>query len=309
MKYVLFICSRVGYESLNTLLKLNCNVVFVFIEKEHEHEFKKYYKKSIELCESANISYLLNPNKKETYETIISIDKIDYLISFGYRKMISDNITKIPKVAALGTHFSPLPRYRGFAPLNWALINGEHFTAVNMFYLDKKVDSGDVISKKRIKIDYKDDINTLYNKSIEMLKILLIETIPKLESISFKAEKQNEFDATYTVARNPFDGYINWQMSSEEIYNMVRGITYPFPGAFTYINEEKLIIWSCEDYKIPKFEGIVPGKVIEIKKGFGVVVLCGKGAVLIKEVETKSGERKTADKCLKSIRQTLGKMD
>ena len=255
------------------------------------------------------ISYSINASNQDIHQTIEKIVPFDYIISFGYRRMIDNYIIKKAKVAALGTHFSPLPRYRGFAPLNWVLINGEEETAVNLFYLDEKVDSGDIIESKKVKINYNDDINSLYNKCIIAFKEMMRETIPKLEDRSYKTVKQDESKATYTCARNPQDGLIDWNWDSRKIYNFVRALTYPFPGAYTYLNGNRMIIWSCKEYKIPKYDGVIPGKVIKIIENEGIVVLCGKGAILIKDVELEGTNRVTADNIVKSVRITLNQIN
>lgn len=305
MKYILFVGSRIGYESLIVLTELNCDIGHVFIEKEHEHEYEKYYDKSINHCELNKVPHNINASNQLIHKIIEGIDSFDYILSFGYRRMISDSVTNKAIVAALGTHFSPLPRYRGFAPLNWVLINGEEETAVNLFYLDKKVDNGDIIARKKVKIDYENDVNSLFEKCVVSFKEMMKEVIPKLETGDYEIEKQDESKATYTCSRNPEDGIIDWNWESRRIYNFVRALTYPFPGAFTYSNGKKVSVWSCEEYNIPKYEGIVPGKVIKVIRDKGVVVLCGQGAILIKEIEVENRGKVLADKYIKSVRVTL----
>ncbi|MED4207260.1 methionyl-tRNA formyltransferase [Neobacillus mesonae] len=310
MKYVLFIGSRVGFEALNLLVEKNCKIQYVFIEKEHEHEHEKYYQKSIDKCKELNLNYSVNSNQNEVIEilnqTLNKGHSIHYIMSFGYRRMIPESVVAMADIAAFGTHFSPLPRYRGFAPLNWVLINGETETAVNLFYLDKEVDNGDIVERESVSIDYDDDINTLFEKCIVTFRDVMRRAIPKLEKGRFETIKQDNEKATYTCARNPEDGLINWEWKSTQIYNFTRALTYPFPGAFSFINGNKVFIWSCEEYDTPKYEGRVFGKVIKIIKDKGVVVLCGDGAILIKDVQLENGERQTADKVIKSIRLTLG---
>lgn len=310
MKYVLFIGSRVGFEALNLLVTENCDIYHVFIEKEHEHEYEKYYQRSIEECEESRINYSVNSIQNEVIEILSQIrnngNSIHYIMSLGYRRMIPESVVAMAEMAALGTHFSPLPRYRGFAPLNWVLINGETETAVNLFYLDKEVDNGEIVEKENVSISYDDDINSLYEKCIETFRYVIRRSIPKLEKGQFETIKQDNEKATYTCARNPEDGLINWEWNSTQIYNFVRALTYPFPGAYSFVNGTKVFIWSCEEYEIPKYEGRVSGKVINIIKEKGVVILCGEGAILIKDVQVEDGERQTADKVIKSIRLTLG---
>ncbi len=309
MKYVIFLGSKLGYEAVKVLTELNCHIEHAFIQKEHEHEHIKYYEKCKEHCEIHKISFSINAGNREIQNVIDEIDAYDYIISFGYRRMISELAIKRASVAALGTHFSPLPRYRGFAPLNWLIINDEKETSVNLFYLDNEVDSGDIIASKTVKIDYCDDINSLYKKCIAAFIEMMREIIPLIESNSFQSSKQDESKATYTCARSPEDGLLDWNWDSRKIYNFVRALTYPFPGAFTFFNEKKMIVWSCEEYEIPKYEGIIPGKVIKIIKDGGVVVLCGKGAVMIKKVSMNDSDNliENAERIIKSVRMTLGK--
>jgi methionyl-tRNA formyltransferase len=310
MKYVLFIGSRVGFEALNLLVIENCDIHHVFIEKEHDHEYEKYYQRSIEKCKRLSINFSVNSLQSEIIDKLTQSlnngQSINYIMSFGYRRMIPESVVKMANIAALGTHFSPLPRYRGFAPLNWVLINGETETAVNLFYLDKEVDNGDIVEKENVSIGYEDDINTLFEKCIVTFQDVMRRTIPKLEKGQFETLIQDNGKATYTCARNPEDGLIKWEWNSTKIYNLTRALTYPFPGAFSFLDGRKIFIWSCEENETPKYEGRIAGKVVKVVKNIGVVVLCGEGAVLIKDVQLENGDRQTADNLIKSIRMTLG---
>jgi len=310
MNYVLFIGGKVGLEALALMIELKCKLMQVFIEPEHDHEYIKVYKKAVEVCKQESIDFCVDSSRREIMELLSGKigngASIDYILSFGYRKIIPANLLSMAKRAALGTHFSPLPRYRGFAPLNWMLINGETETAVNLFYLDEEVDSGDIVDVESVSIHYDDDINGLLEKCMIAFREMMSRAIPRLEKGHFDAVKQNEAKATYTCARNPDDGLIDWQLPAHRIYNLVRALTYPYPGAYSYLGGERTIIWSCEEYEIAQYEGLVPGKVIKIVEGTGVVVLCGEGAVLLKDVQVEGEGRQRADKRIKSVRLTIG---
>lgn len=306
MKYVLFTGSRLGYESLQILIDSKVNILHAFIEKEHDHEIVKYYEKIIKICVDNNVTYTLNSTSKEVKSILESQDEnFDYLMSFGYRRMIPSNILQLPRVASIGTHFSPLPKYRGFAPLNWLLINGEKETAVNLFYLEDKVDHGDIIANERVNIDYTDDINSLFDKCLIKFKDLLGNQIKLLEKNDFQSTPQNHELATYTCARSPEDGEIDWHKSSFENYNLIRSLTHPYPGAFTSYKGEKLSIFKSEEYDEGNYVGRIPGRVIKITKD-GVVVLCGTGALLIKDVQLESSsETVNANTVINSVRDSL----
>ncbi len=311
MRYVLFLCGRVGYEAIRIFAEHKCRIVHVFVESEHAHEHEKFCEKLIKECEKNGIRYYVDAKRQEIEECFSQEIKLkhspDYIMSFGYRKMIPSGILKSAKVAALGTHFSPLPRYRGFAPLNWLLINGEEMTAVNLFILEEEVDSGDILDQELVRIDYGDDINSLLSKCILAFRKVMSRVIPKLEQARIEARRQDSSLATYTCARSPEDGLIEWNWPARRIYNFVRAQTYPYPGAYTYIGERKLVVWSCEEYEIPEYVGRIPGKVIKLLEGRGVAILCGEGAILLKSVQLGEGTQQTADKCIRSVRLTLGR--
>lgn len=303
-KYVLFLGSRLGYEAIKIFLKTGIKDLLVFVEEEHKHESKRYFENTIAILEQNRIKHKTNLNNNNILKNIISYEP-DYIISFGYRRMISNNIMEQARIAVLGTHFAPLPRYRGFAPLNWVLINGEKKTAVNLFYITNEVDAGDIIEQREILIEEFDDINSLYDKCLHTFKDILEKQIPNMENNMLQGIPQNHKNATYTCSRNPDDGLINWNDTSKNIYNLVRALTYPYPGAFTFLDGKKLFIWKCSIFNIPHYEGKIPGKVIQIRNG-SVVVLTEDGALKIEKVQFEDDDIQDASNVVKSIRVTLG---
>lgn len=303
--YVLFLTGKLGYE----MIKLLCDKIsisYVLLDKEHEHEIIKYYQDIIQLCEENKILY----TTKVANDTIVSIlEEIrpDYIISFGYRRIIDAKIRSFAKIGCFGSHFAPLPRYRGFAPLNWVLINGEKETAVNLFTLEDGVDEGKILASAHVKIDDNDNINSLFEKCIEQFKELFLQQLEQLEEGKYELIEQDEKLATYTCSRNPEDGIIYWEKPAEEIYNLIRALTYPYPCAFTFYNNQKILILDASLADIPVYEGIIPGKIIKIVKEKGIYVLCGTGAVLVKKISVQGTVYESADEFFHSIRITLGK--
>lgn len=303
-KYVLFLGNRLGYEALKIFLKTGKKNLLVFVEEEHKHESKRYFENTLAILEQNQIRYEINLNDHNVLKNTINYDP-DYIISFGYRHMISKNIMEQAHIAVLGTHFAPLPRYRGFAPLNWVLINGEKKTAVNLFYITDEVDAGDFIEQREILIEEFDDINSLYDKCIDTFKNILEKQIPNMENNTLQSIPQNHKNATYTCSRNPDDGLIDWNDTSENIYNLVRALTYPYPGAFTFLDGKKLLIWKCSIFNTPYYEGRIPGKVIHIMDD-SIVILTKDGALKIEKVQFEDDDIQDASNVIKSIRVTLG---
>jgi methionyl-tRNA formyltransferase len=304
LKYTLFVGNRIGYEALSVLINKNVNIQSVFIEKEHSHENEKYFDKIIEICQSRDISYSLKLNSEFIYESLIK-DVPDIIMSFGYRRFIPSKIYKLAQICSVGSHFAPLPKYRGFAPVNWAIINGEKETAVTLFHLGDGIDDGDIISQKIIPISNDDDINDVLEQCIVQFKLILSEEVKNFNEGIIKRIPQNHQDATYTCSRTPEDGYIDWNKSTREIYNLIRAITYPFPGAYSYLNDEKLIIWKAKPIDLGTYIGRIPGRIVKIIKEEGVCVLTGDGALLITDVQYGDSGILTADKIIKSVRLRL----
>jgi methionyl-tRNA formyltransferase len=159
--------------------------------------------------------------------------------------MIPKKILNIAGKGAAGIHASMLPKGRGNAPLVWALINGESATGITFFYFSDGVDDGDIIGQREILIIEDETIKTLLDKVETESKSLLLECIPLIAENKIKAWAQDDSAATYYPKRTPDDGLIDWNMSSKEISRFIRAQTKPYPGAFTIIENKKVIIWDA----------------------------------------------------------------
>ena len=160
--------------------------------------------------------------------------------------MIPTKILAIPPLGCVGIHASLLPKYRGGAPLVWAMIHGERETGVTMFFFEKGMDSGDVIAQNRFRIEQEDTISDVLRKSKLASLSILTEFLPQIASGTAPRIPQDESQATYFPQRSPEDGRIDWSWSSEQIRNFIRAQTKPYPGAYTIVNDKKLIIWSAD---------------------------------------------------------------
>lgn len=304
MRYVLFIGGRVGYEALR-ILASQISISHVFLEMEHVHEQMQYSKQISRLCREYKIPFSTELDDASVLETCRHLNP-DYLMCFGYRRMIRKAVMACAKIACIGSHFAPLPRYRGFAPLNWVLINGEAKTAVNIFFLADAVDAGDIIAREWVDISDQDDINSLTDNCIRALEPTLTKALEILETGKPYGEKQDEELATYTCSRNPEDGLIDWHQSSQAIYNLVRALTYPLPGAFTHYNGRRMYVWKCRIEDEVNYEGRVCGKIIAINKAENAIkVLTGDGSIWITQSSTSPDNPLENEIEFGSIRVTL----
>lgn len=297
-----------GYMWVNEMLKKNESLVGAFIMKEDDHEIEKFSEDISRLLTNRSIPYLITKSAKgEKYYDFIKKLQPSLIIVMGWRTLIPKEIIKIAPLGSVAIHESLLPKYRGFAPINWAVINGEKGTGVSLFFLSDGMDDGDIIAQKTILISPQDTAQDVYIKTSAVSIELLQKFLPLLKKGEAPRKKQSEKQASYTCARIPEDGLIDWTDLTGNIYNLIRGLSYPYPGAFTYHNGEKLIISRASIPIQRKFVGRIPGRIVSIIKGEGVEVLTGNGVILIKEIIQNGKNKINPVEVITSIKATLGK--
>jgi len=168
----------------------------------------------------------------------------DVIFSFYYRNLLSGNILDIPSSGAYNLHGSFLPAYRGRCPVNWVLVNGESSTGVTLHHMVEKADAGDIVGQREVSIEFEDTAFALYGKLCECAKKLLSELLPLIKNGTTPHIAQDLSSGNYYGGRRPEDGRINWNWPVLRIYNLIRAVTDPYPGAFTLLPDgEKLLIW------------------------------------------------------------------
>ena len=187
-------------------------------------------------------------------------------------------------MGAFNLHGSLLPAYRGRCPVNWVIINGESQTGVTLHYMIDKPDAGDIVGQKAVAIDLSDTAKTFYDKLCGAAKDLLDELLPLIKSNQIPRRKQNLAEGSYYGGRRPDDGRIDWNKSADEIYNLIRAVTEPYPGAFALLNnDEKIIIWWAQSVVLDK--AVIPGKLFITNKE--VLVQTGENAIKFLDIEVK----------------------
>jgi methionyl-tRNA formyltransferase len=255
-------------------------------------------------CKLNEIKAFAEQKKKKLYilekqsglKDIIEKEKPDLCIVVGWYWKISPEILSSVPNGFIGLHASLLPKYRGFAPLVWAIINGEKRTGISLFYLEDGIDTGDIIGQKQFTISQTDSIRTVLEKSEIYCDKLLKENYLKILSGNASKKSQTQSDATYCSERKPEDGLINWTDSNKNIYNFIRAQSEPYPGAFTYIDSKKIRIWKANIFPYP-YHGI-PGTITQINSDSAVVV-CGQGALILNEVQFEDQNKCSAQTVLK----------
>jgi len=271
-------CVKEGRECLEELIDAGGNVVGVFTFTD---EMARKTSGAVDFEKLANqhdtpLFKINNTNTPETAELIKSV-RPDVVFVIGWTRLVSAEILSVPKLGCIGMHASMLPKYRGRAPVNWAIINGETKTANTMILLDDGVDTGDILLQKPIDINFSDTCYTVYEKVASAGREMISEILSSIDSGCLSGEKQDDNLASLMPKRTPADGLIDWHKTSMKIYNWVRAQTHPYPGAFTYWNHKKIQIWGAhpQHYSAPGMDEQTqycyePGEVVSVSDGITV---------------------------------------
>jgi methionyl-tRNA formyltransferase len=211
----------------------------------------------------------------------------DIIVVVAFGHIIPKNILAMPKLATINVHASLLPKYRGPAPIQWAIINGERETGVTTMLMDEGLDTGDILLSSKTRI-YSDDTSaTLHDRLADLSADLLIQTIESLETGDITPISQDHTQATYAPLLKKNDGHINWKMPAETLEAFVRGMT-PWPGAFTFHGDRRLKILKAMPIIIDTVE--TPGTVIQ-RFPDELCVATGKGVLSVIIIQGESGKR------------------
>lgn len=261
-------------------------------EKEPYERLRKFdfYESLKDLVLQSNLKLFQpeNINDPKFVETINSL-KPDLLISVSCHSIIKDPLLSLYENKIINLHNAPLPRYRGRAPVNWAIINNEDHTAVTVNFIDKGVDTGKIIAQEKVPINLEDTTIEVLKKCLPLYPKLMMDTIKKIEDGSIKSYHQNEEEAIYLPQRDAIDGLINWENSTPDIYNLIRAVTHPYPGAFTFHKDKKLYIWKAiipnDKINLKAPAGLVFGKSKE-----GIKVKTGDNYIILQKVQAEDGD-------------------
>ena len=235
---------------------------------------------------------------KELKRELLNIEP-DLIVVAAYGKILPEWLLNLPKYGTINVHASLLPKYRGASPIQWALLNGEEETGVTIMKVIPKLDAGDIISQRRVKIEKEDNAQTLHDKLAKAGAELLVETIPRYISGEIKPVPQNEEEATYCPQIKKEMGKIDWSRSSEEIFNQVRAFT-PWPSAFTKFRGKLVKITKAQPV-----EGTgKPGEVIRADRE--LIVATGSGALKIERLKPEGRKEISGEEFIRGYRVKVG---
>ncbi len=219
----------------------------------------------------------------------------DIIIVVAYGQILPEEIIKLPGLGCINVHASLLPKYRGAAPINWCIINGEKKTGVTTMYMDRGMDTGDILMQRETEIKDDETAGQLHDRLALLGAELLIETLGGIERGSVARKAQDHSEATYAPQLNRETGRVDWNNEAQSIYNLVRG-TNPRPGCYTQYRQQRMKLWGAR--VLDRNSTGTPGEITEVSAE-GLAVQTGRGTLLLTEIQMPSSRRMTVDEYLR----------
>lgn len=293
-KLVMVGCAETGFHVIKELLESGFKFdYFVTITKEKAlqtnasgyvdfSDLAKEYQIPVYFCETYSL-------KAEKDLQFFKEHQFDLLIQGGWQRLFPDEVLKTLSVGAIGVHGSAefLPKGRGRSPLNWSLIENKKRFIMHYFFIKPGIDDGDIFHYEMFDINEWDDIKTLYYKNSIVTINVLKEFIPKILNRTIEIFPQSG-EPSYYPKRQKEDGRIDWGKTVLEIYNLIRAVTKPYPGAFTYLEGKEIVIWKAQpfDTRLDKIE-YFPGQITHKFTNGDFVIKCSDGLMLVTDYQSE----------------------
>ena len=261
-RIVVFAYHDVGYVCLRLLISRGANVVAVFSHEDNPSE-QIWFHSVVALAREHGLPVHtpVNVNDAEWVELIENLHP-ELIFSFYYRNMISERILALAPLGAYNMHGSLLPKYRGRAPVNWAVLRGESRTGATLHVMVRRADAGDIVDQESVVIEAEETARDVFDKVTAAARTVLDRQLANLLAGKAPRRRQDESLAEYFSGRSAEDGRIDWRNSSRDIFNLVRAVTHPYPGAFTEFGSRKFFVWWGKSVQCEP--AARPGEVISV---------------------------------------------
>ncbi len=275
--------SEVGYECLSLLLERGDHVVALVTHEDNPHE-KIWFKTPAVAARAKGVPVLTpeNINTPEWRERLAALQP-DLILSVYYRNMIGTKILGLPRLGAWNLHGSLLPAYRGRAPINWAVLHGEPRIGMTLHRMVKSADAGAIVDQEGVDLGPRDTAEQAFRQVLPCARRVLARQIDALLAGTARETPQDEAKAKYFGGRKPEDGRIAWTQTSRQIFNLIRAVTDPYPGAFTDVGASRLMVWWGEpDSAATQGRRGRPGEILSVNP---LVVATADGALELTKTE------------------------
>ncbi|GAB4366537.1 MAG: hypothetical protein Kow00128_10120 [Deltaproteobacteria bacterium] len=274
MRAVVFAYHNMGILGLRALLRHRFGIPMVLTHEDDPAE-ERWFGSVARFCRERGIPVHAPARVNEApWPERIREARPDLLFSFYYRAILGKEILAAPRLCALNLHGSLLPKYRGRAPVNWVLVKGETETGVTLHMMEEKPDAGDIVGQVAVPIAFEDTALTLFGKLERAAERLLDDLLPRIAAGEIPRRRNEIERGSYFGARRPEDGRIDWTRPAMEIYNLVRAVTRPYPGAFSVLGGEKCMVWRARPVAVEEGGKTPPAGSFAVAGG-GAFLLAG----------------------------------
>ena len=281
---VVFAYSDIGYECLDLLIARGEDVRAVFTHEDDPGE-TRWFRSVADLARRHGLPVRFDePQKDGDAARLIAALRPDLIFSFYYRRMIPTAVLAAAKRGAFNLHGSLLPRYRGKAPVNWAVLHGERETGVTLHHMVARADAGDIVDQEAVPIGPEDTAYDVMRRLVPAARGVVDRQLAALKAGTAPRRPQDEGQATKFGGRRPEDGRIEWAQAARRIVDLVRAVAKPYPGAFTALGGRRLTVWTAR-----AAAGGQPGRPGEVLTAAPLVVAAGEGAVELVETDWADG--------------------
>jgi len=284
MKAVVFAYHDMGCVGVQALLDAGFDIAAIFTHADNAQE-NAFFGSVARLAAERGIPvYAPDDVNHPLWVDRITELKPEVIFSFYYRNLLGEAILNSARIGAFNLHGSLLPAYRGRAPLNWVLVNGETQTGVTLHRMISRADAGAIIAQQAVEIADADDALSLHRKLTESAKHLLEGALPTLKSGTFSETAQDESKASYVGRRTPEDGRLEWEKPAQTLHNLVRAVSDPWPGAFSFVGTHKFIVWKSRVRS-----DVAPARAGTVISVAPLIIACGEGALEVMTGQTEKG--------------------
>ena len=279
-------------QTLQGLIDAGCNLVGVYTQPDRpKGRGKQLAEPPVKALAQRHGIPVYQPARLRQPETVAELRALapDLIVVVAYGQILPKSVLDIPRCGCINVHASLLPKYRGAAPINKAIIDGETQTGITTMYMDVGLDTGDMLVKQSLAIGPDETAGQLHDRLAALGRAAMEETLRRLCAGTLQRTPQDDGQSTYAPMMKKEDGRIDWHRSAIEIHNQVRGLD-PWPGAYTTLNGELLKLAGTSPHKE---EGGAPGRIVAAD-GKGVRIACGSGTLLVRELQLAGRKRLAA---------------
>jgi methionyl-tRNA formyltransferase len=288
---VLFAYHEMGHACLTALIEMGAPVAALFTHRDAPDE-EIWWRSCAEVARANGVAVYL-PDKIGADEIAeVAAIRPATIYSFYYRNLLPAELIALAPLGAFNLHGSLLPKYRGRAPVNWMLANGEREAGATLHHMVERADAGDIVAQRAIEITDDDTALTLYRKIVPIGAELVRQYHPLIVSGKAPRRAQDLTQGSYFGRRRPEDGRIDWRWPARRIFNLVRAVTHPYPGAFGFLNGRKVYVWAAQIKTESATEtGIrgAPGEVVAEGPDGAIEVAAGAGRVVLSRIQIEGG--------------------